>query len=134
MSLLITLHAVRSTWKGLSITYRAGKTAALVGASGSGKSTIVSLVMRFYDPNSGSVTLDGNNVKTLNIKWLRSQIGLVSQEPTLFTTSVKENVAHGLIGTEYEDTPQEQKDALIKEACIKLNADGSITQLPNQRL
>jgi ABC-type multidrug transport system fused ATPase/permease subunit len=127
MSLLITLHAVRSTWKGLSITYRAGKTAALVGASGSGKSTIVSLVMRFYDPNSGSVTLDGNNVKTLNIKWLRSQIGLVSQEPTLFTTSVKENVAHGLIGTEYEDAPQEQKDALIKEACIKLNADGFIT-------
>jgi ATP-binding cassette subfamily B (MDR/TAP) protein 1 len=57
-----------------------------------------------------------------------------SQEPTLFGTSVKENVAHGLIGTEYEDTPQEQKDALIKEACIKLNADGFITQLPNQRL
>ena len=117
--------------KGLSITFRAGKTAALVGASGSGKSTIVCLVERFYDPNSGSVTLDGNDVKTLNVKWLRSQIGLVSQEPTLFATSVKENVAHGLIGTEYEDAPQAQKDALIKEACIKSNADGFITQLPN---
>ena len=117
--------------KGLSITFRAGKTAALVGASGSGKSTIISLVERFYDPNSGSVTLDGNDVKTLNVKWLRSQIGLVSQEPTLFATGVKENVAHGLIGTEYEDAPQEQKDALIKEACIKSNADGFITQLPN---
>ncbi|KAJ7288261.1 P-loop containing nucleoside triphosphate hydrolase protein [Mycena rebaudengoi] len=116
--------------KGLSLRFRAGKTAALVGASGSGKSTIVSLVERFYDPTSGSVTLDGINVKNLNLKWLRSQIGLVSQEPTLFATTIAGNVAHGLINTEYENAPEEKKFALIKEACIKANADGFISKLP----
>jgi ATP-binding cassette subfamily B (MDR/TAP) protein 1 len=115
---------------GLSITFRAGKTAALVGASGSGKSTIVSLVERFYDPTFGAVKLDGINVKDLNLKWLRSQIGLVSQEPTLFATTIKGNVAHGLINTEYEHATEEQKFALIKEACVKANADGFITKLP----
>uniref|UniRef100_A0A8H8CEK7 P-loop containing nucleoside triphosphate hydrolase protein n=1 Tax=Psilocybe cubensis TaxID=181762 RepID=A0A8H8CEK7_PSICU len=135
----ITLEDVRFSYpsrptievaKGLSITFRAGKTSALVGASGSGKSTIVSLVERFYDPTSGSVKLDGNDLKTLNVKWLRSQIGLVSQEPTLFGTTVKENVAHGLIGTKFEHASDEEKDVLIKEACIKANADGFISQLP----
>ena len=117
--------------KGLSINFQAGKTAALVGASGSGKSTIVSLVERFYDPLSGVVKLDGRDIKTLNLKWLRSQIGLVSQEPTLFATTIKGNVAHGLIGTIYENASEEKKFALIKEACIKANADGFISKLPN---
>ena len=116
--------------KGLSISFPAGKTAALVGASGSGKSTVVSLVERFYDPLSGVVKLDGVDVKELNIKWLRSQIGLVSQEPTLFATTIKENVAHGLIGTEYEHATEEQKFALIQEACVKANADSFINNMP----
>ena len=72
---------------GLSITFHAGKTAALVGASGSGKSTIVSLVEHFYDPTSSAVKIDGMNVKDLNLKWLHSHIGLVSQEPSLFSTT-----------------------------------------------
>ncbi|KAJ6527152.1 hypothetical protein B0H19DRAFT_1335178 [Mycena capillaripes] len=88
--------------KSVSLHFPAGKTAALVGASGSGKSTIVALVERFYDPTGGVVKLDGNNVKDLNLKWLRPQIGLVSQEPTLFATTIKGNVAHGLIGTKWE--------------------------------
>lgn len=116
--------------KGLSINFPAGKTAALVGASGSGKSTIVSLMERFYDPSSGSVKLDGVDLRELNIKWLRSQIGLVSQEPTLFATTIKGNVLHGLIGTPYENAPEEEKFKLIKEACVKSNADGFITKLP----
>jgi ATP-binding cassette subfamily B (MDR/TAP) protein 1 len=116
--------------KGLSLRFPAGKTAALVGASGSGKSTIVSLVERFYDPVSGAVKLDGVNLKDLNLKWLRSQIGLVSQEPTLFATTIRNNVAHGLIGTASEHASEEEKFALIKEACIKANADGFITKLP----
>ncbi|PPQ85425.1 hypothetical protein CVT25_006317 [Psilocybe cyanescens] len=116
--------------KGLSITFEAGKTSALVGASGSGKSTIVSLVERFYDPTHGSVKLDDHNLKDLNLKWLRSQIGLVSQEPTLFRTTVKQNVGYGLLGTKYEDATQEEKDVLIRDACIKANAHGFITQLP----
>jgi ATP-binding cassette subfamily B (MDR/TAP) protein 1 len=116
--------------KNLSISFPAGKTAALVGASGSGKSTIISLVERFYDPLSGVVKLDGVDIKDLNIKWLRTQIGLVSQEPTLFATTIKGNVAHGLIGTKYEHANEEEKFALIKEACVKANADGFINNMP----
>ncbi|KAJ3756801.1 P-loop containing nucleoside triphosphate hydrolase protein [Lentinula raphanica] len=116
--------------KDLSLNFRAGKTAALVGASGSGKSTVISLVERFYDPLSGVVKLDGRDIRTLNLKWLRSQIGLVSQEPTLFATTIKGNVGHGLIGTKYEHASDEEKFALIKDACIKSNADGFISKLP----
>ena len=67
--------------KNLTMSFQAGKTSALVGASGSGKSTIISLVERFYDPSSGVVKLDGVDLKDLNLKWLRSQIGLVGPEP-----------------------------------------------------
>ena len=116
--------------KGINITFPAGKTTALVGASGSGKSTIVSLTERFYDPLGGSVKLDGTDVRELNIKWLRSQIGLVSQEPVLFATTVRGNVAHGLIGTPYEDASDEEKFQLIKAACIKSNADSFVSHLP----
>ena len=98
----------------MNITFHAGKTAALVGASGSGKSTIVSLVERFYDPTSGAVKVDGMNVKDLNLKWLRSQIGLVSQEPSLFSTTIKGNIRHGLTGTIHENASEEVKDALSK--------------------
>ncbi|KAL4062317.1 P-loop containing nucleoside triphosphate hydrolase protein [Scleroderma yunnanense] len=135
----ITLEDVRFTYparpdvpilKGISLTFEAGKTAALVGASGSGKSTIVSLVERFYDPLSGSVKLDGISLPDLNLKWLRRQIGLVSQEPILFSTTIKENVAHGLVGSPWEHASEEEKFKLIKDACIKSNADGFITKLP----
>lgn len=118
--------------KNLTLSFPAGKTAALVGASGSGKSTIVALVERFYDPQSGHVELDGHNLKALNLKWLRTQIGLVSQEPTLFATTIRANVAHGLIGTKYEHLPadSEEQFKLIKEACVKANCDGFIGNMP----
>jgi ATP-binding cassette subfamily B (MDR/TAP) protein 1 len=116
--------------KNLSISFPAGRTAALVGASGSGKSTVVALIERFYDPHSGVVKLDGVDLTALNIKWLRTHIGLVSQEPTLFATTIKGNVAHGLIGTAYEDVSEEKKFALIKDACIKANADVFINNMP----
>jgi ATP-binding cassette subfamily B (MDR/TAP) protein 1 len=119
-----------SVLKDFSASFPAGKTTALVGASGSGKSTVAALVERFYDPLSGVIKLDGIDVKQLNIKWLRTQIGLVSQEPTLFATTVKENVAHGLIGTELEHDTEERKFALIRAACIKANADAFITAMP----
>ena len=136
----ITLEDVRFNYparpdvpilKGISITFEAGKTAALVGASGSGKSTIISLVERFYDPLGGSVQLDGVPLHELNLKWLRTQIGLVSQEPTLFSTTIKENVAHGLVGSPHEHASDEEKFRLIKDACIKANADDFITKLPH---
>jgi len=117
--------------KDLTLTIEAGANVALVGASGSGKSTIINLVERFYDPLSGVVRLDGIDLKELNVKWLRSQIGLVSQEPILFSTSIKNNVAHGLVGTKWENALEEEKFALIKEACVKANADGFISKLPD---
>lgn len=116
--------------KNLSLTFPAGKTTALVGASGSGKSTIISLVERFYDPLGGSVRLDGIDIRELNLRWLRSQIGLVSQEPTLFCTTIRGNVEHGLVGTPHQLAPPEEKLRLVREACIKANADGFISKLP----
>jgi ATP-binding cassette subfamily B (MDR/TAP) protein 1 len=114
----------------LTLKFAAGKTAALVGASGSGKSTVISLVERFYDPLSGCVKLDGRDLRTLNVKWLRTQIGLVSQEPTLFATTIRGNIEHGLINTVHEDATPEKKMELVRDAAIKANADGFISKLP----
>ncbi|UJR08520.1 hypothetical protein I4U23_012783 [Adineta vaga] len=72
-----------------------GHTTALVGPSGSGKSTTVALLQRFYDPIKGQILLDGHNIKVLNIRWLRSLIGLVQQEPVLFNLSIRDNIAYG---------------------------------------
>ncbi|KAH9105638.1 hypothetical protein LEN26_009398, partial [Aphanomyces euteiches] len=81
--------------RGYSLTIKKGETAAFVGASGSGKSTLVALLERFYQPTSGAIYLDGRDISTLQLKWLRSQIGLVSQEPVLFATTIFENIAAG---------------------------------------
>ena len=66
-----------------------------MGTSGCGKSTVVSLIERFYDPSGGSISLDGKDIQELNISWLRRQIGLVSQEPVLFDASVADNIRYG---------------------------------------
>ena len=108
----------------------AGKTTALVGASGSGKSTIVGLVERFYDPVGGEVYLDGHDVSRLNLKWLRQQISLVSQEPTLFGTTIFNNIRHGLIGTKYENSEIEKQRELITAAAKMANAHDFVTGLP----
>ncbi|XP_044500336.1 ABC transporter B family member 21-like [Mangifera indica] len=71
---------------------------ALVGESGSGKSTVISLLQRFYDPNSGKITLDGIEIQKLQLKWLRQQMGLVSQEPMLFNDTIRANIAYGKEG------------------------------------
>ncbi|KAF7355943.1 hypothetical protein MVEN_00923500 [Mycena venus] len=118
--------------KDISLSFPAGKTTALVGASGSGKSTIIALVERFYDPEPGAgvVRLDGVDLRELNIKWLRSQIGLVAQEPVLFNATVRENVAYGLLNSQYEDAPEEEKTRRIEEACVQANADTFVRGLP----
>jgi ABC-type multidrug transport system fused ATPase/permease subunit len=72
-----------------------GKTVALVGSSGSGKSTCVQLLQRFYDPILGSVCIDNRDIRSLNLNWLRSQLGVVNQEPVLFATSIIENIRYG---------------------------------------
>ena len=108
----------------------AGKTTALVGASGSGKSTIVGLVERFYDPVGGQVYLDGHEVSKLNLRWLRQQISLVSQEPTLFGTTIFGNIQHGLIGTKHENANIEQQKELIMTAAKMANAHDFVMGLP----
>ncbi|OBT62096.1 hypothetical protein VE03_09020 [Pseudogymnoascus sp. 23342-1-I1] len=114
----------------VSLVIPAGKKTALVGASGSGKSTIVGLVERFYDPVRGNVYLDGHDVSTLNLKWLRSNISLVAQEPVLFGTTILENILHGLIGTKYEHESLEKKTELAMEAAKMANAHEFVTGLP----
>jgi len=84
--------------QGYNLTVEAGTTVALVGSSGSGKSTAVSLVERFYDPDSGVVRLDGVDLRELNVRWLRQQIGLVGQEPVLFSGTIADNIANGKPG------------------------------------
>lgn len=78
------------------------QTVALVGESGSGKSTVISLLQRFYDPNSGQITLDGIEIDKLQVKWLRQQMGLVSQEPVLFNDTIRANIAYGKEGNATE--------------------------------
>ncbi|KAG1704958.1 hypothetical protein DVH05_004984 [Phytophthora capsici] len=106
-----------------NVTIEPGQTVAFVGASGGGKSTLISLLERFYDPQEGSVLLDSRDVKTLNVKWLRSQIGLVSQEPVLFATSISENIAAGGSGI--------SRDQVVAAAKLA-NAHTFIMSLPEQ--
>ncbi|KAI6700623.1 hypothetical protein NL676_014947 [Syzygium grande] len=108
-------------FRDFSLAVPSGKTLALVGGSGSGKSTIISLLQRFYDPLSGEILLDGIAINKLQIKWLRWQMGLVSQEPTLFATSIKENILFGKENAEMKE---------VIEAAKASNAHNFISQLP----
>ena len=81
---------------------------ALCGPSGSGKSTIIGLIERFYNPQQGTISLDGRDIRTLNVAWLRRQMGLVGQEPVLFVGTIADNIAQGKLG---EATEQEIEEA-----------------------
>ncbi|URD88213.1 ABC transporter B family member [Musa troglodytarum] len=105
-----------------SLFVPSGTTMALVGESGSGKSTVISLVERFYDPQAGQVLIDGIDLKELRLKWVREQIGLVSQEPVLFTTTIRENIAYGKEGATAEE---------IQRAAKLANAAKFIDKMPN---
>ncbi|OJD15191.1 hypothetical protein AJ78_04522 [Emergomyces pasteurianus Ep9510] len=114
----------------VSLVVPAGKTTALVGPSGSGKSTVVGLMERFYNPVGGTVLLDGHDLKTLNPRWLRQQISLVSQEPTLFGTTIYGNIKQGLIGCSFEHEPEEKLRERIENAAKMANAHDFIMALP----
>ncbi|CAI6097351.1 unnamed protein product [Clonostachys chloroleuca] len=114
-----------------SLDIPAGKVTALVGASGCGKSTIVGIVERFYEPVEGKVFLDGHDLSTLNIRWLRQQMALVGQEPTLFAATISENIKFGLIGTDNENSDEEKQQALVEAAARQANAHDFIMQLPD---
>ena len=110
----------------LSLTVRRGQRIALVGSSGCGKSTLTQLLERFYDPDSGSIYVSGANVQSLDLFWLRSKIGLVSQEPILFDTSIAENIAYGCDENEINMMK-------IVEAAKQANIHDFITKLPQVR-
>lgn len=118
--------------RGLNLDIPAGKTTALVGASGSGKSTIIGLLERWYSQSGGTITIDGIDIRNLDIQWLRQNIRLVQQEPVLFSGTIFENVAYGLIGTPFEHSTQQEKMKLVEQACIDAFADQFIRKLPNQ--
>ena len=107
--------------QGISLKIDPGQTVALVGASGCGKSTCIQLLQRFYDPLGGRITIDGHDVKDLNLGWLREQIGIVSQEPCLFGVTIGENIRYG----SYEVTQEE-----VESAARKANAHDFIMRLP----
>ncbi|NXP20086.1 MDR1 protein, partial [Scytalopus superciliaris] len=109
--------------KGLNLKVQTGKTIALVGSSGCGKSTTVQLLQRFYDPDQGEITLDGRDIRTLNVKWLRENIGIVSQEPVLFATTIAENIRYGR---------EDISDAEIERAAKEANAFDFISRLPDK--
>ncbi|CAD5111259.1 DgyrCDS587 [Dimorphilus gyrociliatus] len=109
--------------KGLNIKVEPGQTLALVGSSGCGKSTSVSLLERFYNPFKGVITLDGVDLESLNISWLRQQIGLVQQEPILFDCTIRENIAYG-------DNSREVPIEEVIEAAKKANIHNFISSLP----
>ncbi|KAL5700605.1 ABC-type xenobiotic transporter [Ranunculus cassubicifolius] len=108
-------------FNGFSLSMPSGTTSALVGQSGSGKSTVISLIERFYDPQAGDVLIDGINLKEFQLRWIREKIGLVSQEPVLFASSIKENIAYGKDGATIEE---------IKVAAQLANATKFIDKLP----
>ena len=124
---------------GVNLQVNSGQTVALVGHSGCGKSTVVQLIQRFYDPDDGTVLLDNIDIKQLNLKWMRSHIGVVSQEPVLFDTTIAENIKFGR-----DDVSQSEIDAACRDAkaydfiqnlpkvCEKLNLSCSTKKvLPN---
>ncbi|CAB4007770.1 multidrug resistance 1 isoform X3 [Paramuricea clavata] len=114
----------------LNLGVKSGETLALVGSSGCGKSTSVALIERFYNPEAGSITLDDNEINALNLKWLRRQIGIVSQEPVLFDLTIRENIAYGdnTRDVSMEEIIQAAKDANIHDFISSLT-DGYETRV-----
>ena len=107
--------------KSINISAKKGETIALVGRSGSGKSTIVNLLNRFYDGYRGSITIDGYDIKKVKLKDLRSSISYVSQDPTLFNDTVRNNIAYGL---------KNVSENAIFQAAREANAYEFISNLP----
>jgi ATP-binding cassette subfamily B protein len=114
--------------KGVNFEIQPGQTVALLGATGSGKSTIINLLPRFYDPSEGRITIDGNDLRDLKLESLRSQIGIVLQETTLFAGTIRENIAFGRTDASFEDVIAASKAAAAHEEILSF-PDGYDTQV-----
>jgi ATP-binding cassette subfamily B (MDR/TAP) protein 1 len=108
---------------GFSLKVPAGKTVALCGGSGCGKSTSIQLLQRFYEPLTGCIKIDGHNIKDLNLAWMRGQMALVSQEPILFATTIRENIRQGRL---------DATDGEVEDAAKQANAHDFIMSLKDQ--
>jgi ABC-type multidrug transport system fused ATPase/permease subunit len=108
--------------RGINLKTEPGQIIALVGRTGAGKTTMASLLLRFYDPTEGAVLLDGHDLRDLKTSWLRQQVSVVLQDPILFSTTVAENIAYGLPGASMDQ---------IRKAAIRAQADEFISALPN---
>ncbi|OLD78670.1 hypothetical protein AUF62_01875 [archaeon 13_1_20CM_52_20] len=113
---------------GFSLTINPGETIAIVGPSGAGKSTIVHLLLRFYEPDSGAIRIDGYPINMLKLSYLRKNIGLVIQDPILFSGSVRDNIAYGKPGASQEEIIQAAKAANAHEFILAL-PDGYATEI-----
>lgn len=107
--------------KSMSFEVASGQTLALVGASGCGKSTVISLLLRFYDPEDGMITIDGFDIRTMNITHLRQNMATVAQEPVLFNCSIRDNIIYGL----KRDISQDK----VEKACKQANIHDFISKL-----
>ncbi|XP_047217710.1 ATP-binding cassette, sub-family B (MDR/TAP), member 4 isoform X3 [Girardinichthys multiradiatus] len=104
----------------MRLSVSSGQTMALVGSSGCGKSTTIQLLQRFYDPQEGSVSIDGHDIRSLNVCYLRGTIGVVSQEPILFATTIAENIRYGRLDVTQEEIEQAAKEANAYEFIMNL--------------
>ncbi|XP_032160405.1 phosphatidylcholine translocator ABCB4 isoform X2 [Mustela erminea] len=116
-------NIIDSILKGLNMTVESGQTVALVGNSGCGKSTTVQLIQRLYDPDEGRINIDGQDIRTFNVRYLREIIGVVSQEPVLFSTTIAENIRYGRGNVTMDE---------IKKAVKEANAYDFIMKLPQK--
>ena len=98
---------------------RKNRVVALCGTSGCGKSSIISLIERFYDPEEGEILFNGRNLKDLDPKWYHNQIAIVQQEPVLFSGTIRENIIYGL---DLDDKNDDEIEALMDDACRQANA------------
>ncbi|XP_030580300.1 ATP-binding cassette sub-family B member 10, mitochondrial [Archocentrus centrarchus] len=103
-------------FQNLNLSVPAGNIMAVVGSSGSGKSSMVSLLLRLYDPDAGKITIDGHDIRDLNPFWLRGHIGTVSQEPVLFSCSIRENIAYGALNPDAVTTEDIYRAAKVANA------------------
>ncbi|MEQ8523265.1 ABC transporter transmembrane domain-containing protein [Gracilimonas sp.] len=110
-NLWFSYEGEKDVLKGISFKAEAGKTIALVGPSGAGKTTLLNLIPRFYDPQKGSISVDGNNIQDLKFKSLREHISIVPQEVHLFGTTIRENITYGKLEATDEEVIQAAKDA-----------------------
>lgn len=120
----------RSALSNINLRFTLGTSTAIMGPSGAGKSTLISLLERWLVPTSGTILIDDQDISSVSVKWLRSQIALVQQEPQLFNASIFDNIAHGLSGTDFANVSPQEKAKLVEDACHEARVTEFIERLP----